>query len=115
LENYIEKRPWGKFEILLDSSVCKVKKITVNPFGKLSYQYHSMRSEHWTIVSGTGEICINGKVSLVGPGDGINIPALIKHSIRNPYEIKLEFIEVQTGKYFGEDDIVRLEDKYGRI
>jgi len=115
MSNYIEDRPWGTFEILLDDKSCKVKKITVKPDENLSYQFHYKRSEHWIIVGGTGEVCLNDKSFNIQAGERIHIPTMSRHSIKNIGDIDLVFIEIQTGEYFGEDDIVRLEDKYGRI
>lgn len=108
-------RPWGTYEILLDSENCKVKKISVMPGHSLSYQYHHKRSEDWIIVQGSGEVRLDSDKIKIGPGDRVHIPALSRHSIRSfKNKESLIFIEVQTGEYFGEDDIVRLEDSYGR-
>ncbi len=114
MKNYIEKRPWGKFEILVDDSDCKVKKITVNPGGRLSYQYHHKRHEVWTVVSGNATITLDDKVSHHTYGETIFIPVLTKHRVENKSLDDLVFIEVQYGSYFGEDDIVRIEDDYDR-
>jgi len=110
----IEKRPWGMFEILLDSDYCKVKRITVRPGGRLSYQYHHKRSEVWTIVSGEAYMLLDNKLSLHTYGDTILIPQGTKHRVENKGQVDLVFIEVQHGSYFGEDDIVRIEDDYNR-
>ena len=112
--NYIEERPWGKFEILLDESYTKVKKITVYPGGVLSYQFHHNRSELWVIVQGEAIVRLNDVEYTKVYGQAVSIEPCDKHSIRNKGETDLIFIEVQTGGYFGEDDIVRLEDKYDR-
>ena len=110
-----ELRPWGTYEILYDGADCKVKKIIVKPDQTLSYQYHYKRSEHWIVISGQGQVKIDGEIRAISEGDTIFIPVLAKHTITNTDpETLLVFIEVQTGSYFGEDDIVRLEDKYGR-
>jgi len=110
-----EKRPWGTYEVLLDAEDCKIKRITIKPGQKPSYQYHHKRNEHWVVISGMGETKINDVTSDVSAGISVFIPALSKHTIRNTNETEnLVFIEIQTGKYFGEDDIVRLEDDYGR-
>ena len=115
MQQYKEERPWGKFEVLLEANNTKVKRITVNPGGKLSYQYHYKRSEHWIIIEGTAHIIIEGIDRIVEPGDqSIYIPVGYKHSVSNPGDNDLVFIEIQTGEYFGEDDIVRIEDIYGR-
>jgi len=114
--NYIEKedRPWGCFYVIHDENNYKLKRIEVNPGQKLSYQYHEKRSEAWTVVSGNGEVTINEKLSKIHSGQTITIPKLSKHRIHNTSQEILIFIEVQTGEYFGEDDIVRIEDKYNR-
>mgnify|MGYP001162629441 FL=1 len=112
--NYIEERPWGMFEVLLDSDNCKVKRITVKPGGRLSYQYHHKRSEVWTIVSGEAYMLLNDELSLHTYGETIFIPQGTKHRVENKGQDDLVFIEVQHGTYFGEDDIVRLEDDYNR-
>ena len=112
--NYIEKRPWGKFEVLIDNTDCKVKKITVNPGGQLSYQYHKQRSEVWTIVSGNATLTLDDKISHHTYGETIQIPVGTKHRVENNSLDPLVFIEVQWGGYFGEDDIIRIEDKYNR-
>lgn len=107
-------RPWGHYDILLEADDCKVKRIKVYPGGKLSYQYHFKRNEVWTIVSGTGIFTLNGVNTICGPGDTLVIPTLAKHMIENTGEEPLIFVEVQRGSYFGEDDIVRINDIYGR-
>lgn len=109
-----EFRPWGKFEILRDEENYKSKIITVNPNSQLSYQSHENRAEHWVMVSGRGEVVLNNVVHPVITGDHIFIPLKAKHRMRNPYSEPLEFVEVQTGTYFGEDDITRYQDDYGR-
>lgn len=111
----IEERPWGKFEILLDSPETKVKKITVKPQQMLSYQFHYKRTEHWVIVSGTASVVLDGITYVYRPGQFLHIPKLIKHRVSNLGSEDLIIIETQTGEYFGEDDIVRLEDIYNRI
>jgi len=111
----IEERPWGKFEVLLDDANTKVKRITVKPNQRLSYQYHFKRSEHWVIIEGTATIILNGLKIIKHPGDTIFIPVETKHRIINENTFSnLVFVEVQIGSYFGEDDIVRLEDDYER-
>ena len=109
------ERPWGTYEVLLDADKCEVKRITIKPGQKPSYQYHHKRSEHWIVISGIGEVRVDDNISIVSAGDSVFVPALAKHTIRNTHENNnLVFIEIQTGEYFGEDDIVRLEDDYGR-
>jgi mannose-6-phosphate isomerase len=109
-----EERPWGFYEILLETEYAKVKQITVNPGQKLSYQYHSKRKEFWTIIKGTATIILDDEKILVAQGESINIPLGAKHRIMNETDSTVIFIEVQTGSYFGEDDIVRIDDEYGR-
>ena len=108
-------RPWGTYEVLLDDDNCKVKKITVRSGESPSYQYHHKRSEDWTVISGEGEVCLDGEKFTVTKGQSVHVPIEAKHTIKNCGEDDLVFIEIQTGVYFGEDDIVRLEDKYGRV
>jgi len=111
----IDKRPWGTFEVLADSPHYKVKRIVVWPQGKLSLQSHKRRSEHWYAVSGTGRATIDGNNYPLETGCAVDIPAGIKHRVYNLAAQDLVIIEVQTGDYFGEDDIERFEDDYGRI
>ena len=113
--NYTEKRPWGTFENLLDTEYCKVKQIIIKPGQAPSYQYHFKRSEVWVVVQGHGELKLDDELSLVVPGSILYIPVEAKHQIINTGKENLIFIEVQLGDYFGEDDIVRLEDNYGRV
>ena len=112
----IEERPWGYFEILHNEGKCKIKKITVKPGGRLSYQYHNKRSEVWTIISGIATITLDDLVKNYYYGETILIPQGTKHRVENINVVKndLVFIEVQHGSYFGEDDIVRIEDDYNR-
>lgn len=112
--NYKENRPWGEFENLLEEDYCKVKKIIIKPGQAPSYQYHYKRSEVWTIVQGEGQLKMNGEISTVKKGDVVNVPVECKHQIKNTGTEDLIFVEVQLGDYFGEDDIVRIEDNYGR-
>ena len=116
LDNYLymESRPWGSFFVIAEESLYKIKRIEVNPGERLSYQYHNKRSEVWTIIEGNGVITLNDKPQNYSKGDTILIPQGIKHRIENKGTEKTVFIEVQTGSYFGEDDIVRLEDDYNR-
>lgn len=112
--NYKEKRPWGAFENLLDASYCKVKEITIEPNQAPSYQYHYKRSEIWIITEGVGLLTLDDKETEVSHGDVVKVPVGCKHRIRNISDVQLKFIEVQIGEYFGEDDIVRIEDDYDR-
>ena len=108
------QRPWGKYEVLIEDPGHKVKKITVYPNSSLSLQSHARRSEHWVVVKGTAQV-VNGENTLtLHEGESTFIPATFKHRLSNPGEINLEIIEVQTGDYLEEDDIVRYEDMYGR-
>ena len=108
------QRPWGSYKILSDSPDCKVKRISVKTGGRLSYQYHSKREEFWTFVCGTGKVVLDGEEREVAAGSVVHVPLGCKHRVENTGEGDLDFIEVQLGTYFGEDDIVRLLDDYGR-
>ena len=111
----VDERPWGGYVVLDDGSADhKVKRITVAPGKRLSYQRHARRSEHWFIVAGTAKVTLDGAEHLVEAGSAIDIPQGTAHRCENPGDEPLVFIEVQHGSYFGEDDIVRLEDDYGR-
>lgn len=107
-------RPWGHYEVLQESPLHKVKYICVKQGMRLSYQRHQKRSEHWFIVSGVAEVTIDGVLSPLSAGDSLDIEAGTLHRIANVGNNDLRFIEIQTGTYFGEDDIERLEDDYGR-
>ena len=110
-----EERPWGSFTILDEAENYKVKRIEVLPGKRLSYQRHSQRAEHWFVVTGTAKVTLNGARKLVKSGESVDIAAGAAHRVENPFESPLVFIETQTGSYFGEDDIVRLEDDFGRM
>lgn len=107
-------RPWGTYEVLLEGSHCKVKQIIVNPDHRLSYQYHKFREEVWTIVSGLALVILEDEEIRLAPGEVIKIPQGSRHRIGNISESPLVFIEVQMGSYFGEDDIIRIQDDYQR-
>jgi len=109
-----DERPWGKYFVLEDAKTHKVKRIEVKPGGRLSYQYHHKRSEVWTIVQGKARITLNDLDTDHAAGNVIEIPLNAKHRIMNIGEETLVFVEVQLGTYFGEDDIVRIEDDYNR-
>ena len=113
-EHTFENRPWGKFDNLLDSSVCKVKKIEVFPKHRLSLQYHNFRSEHWLVVDGIATVYLNGRIMELKAGMSIDIPVKSQHYIENKTENPLIIIETQLGSYFGEDDIIRIDDPYKR-
>lgn len=108
------QRPWGRYEVLDEGPGYKVKRIEVAAGQRLSYQKHASRAEHWVIVQGEAEITLDGELHRLGAGRDIDIPRGAAHRIANPGEAPLVFIEVQRGVYLGEDDIVRLEDDYGR-
>jgi mannose-6-phosphate isomerase len=109
-----EERPWGSFTVLVDNADHKVKSILVAPGQRLSYQTHARRSEHWFVVRGQGSVVLDDVVHEVGPGSTIDVPQGTAHRIKNAGAVDLIFIEVQHGEYFGEDDIVRLDDDFGR-
>ena len=111
---YSEKRPWGEFFIIQETISYKIKRIEVNPGQRLSYQYHNKRSEVWIIIQGEGTVLLNDNKINYSKGDTIEIPQGVKHRIENNGSEKTIFIEVQTGTYVGEDDIVRLQDDYNR-
>ena len=110
-----DERPWGRYFVFQDEANYKVKRIEVEPNQRLSYQYHFKRSEAWTIVQGTALVTIDGVDKVYTKGETVLIPLKAKHRIKNADSELLVFIEVQTGTYFGEDDIVRIEDDYKRI
>ncbi|MBS0571364.1 MAG: mannose-1-phosphate guanylyltransferase/mannose-6-phosphate isomerase [Proteobacteria bacterium] len=107
-------RPWGSFTVLEDETDCKVKRLTVKPGGILSLQKHHRRSEHWTVVDGTARVRIGDREFLLQRNESTFIPMDTLHRLENPTDKDIHLIEVQCGDYFGEDDIVRLEDVYGR-
>jgi mannose-6-phosphate isomerase len=106
-------RPWGSYAVLADEPDHKVKRIVVEAGKRLSYQRHAQRSEHWFIVQGAGALTLDGTRTEVNVGDAIDIPEGIAHRIENIGTEPLVFVEIQHGRYFGEDDIVRLEDDFG--
>lgn len=111
-----EHRPWGYFEVLSDDhDDHKVKRITVLPGKRLSLQYHARRREHWIIVSGSALVTVGENSVKLNPTQAIDIPHRTAHRIENIGKIDLVFVEIQQGDYFGEDDIVRIEDDFGRI
>ncbi len=107
-------RPWGKYDSIDNGERYQVKCITVNPGEKLSLQMHHHRAEHWVVVSGTAKVTLDDKITLVTENESIYIPIGMTHALENPGKLPLEMIEVQSGSYLGEDDIVRFEDRYGR-
>lgn len=111
-----EQRPWGSFTILDELDNFKVKRIEVLPGKRLSYQRHSKRAEHWFVVQGTAKVTLNGAEILVAAGEAVDISTGTAHRVENPHGSELLiFIETQTGTYFGEDDIERLDDDFGRV
>lgn len=110
-----ETRPWGSYTILDETDEFKVKRIEVLPNKRLSYQRHNKRREHWYVVRGTAKVTLNGEEVLVPAGSAVDIDFQVAHRVENPDDAEtLVFIETQTGTYFGEDDIERLEDDFGR-
>ncbi|MFQ5560486.1 MAG: glycosyltransferase [Nitrospinota bacterium] len=109
-----DHRPWGFYAVLADEPRHKVKRILVNPGKRLSLQRHQRREEHWYVIEGEGTITIDDKKIVCGPGKSVNIPKKAAHRVENQGAEDLVFIEVQTGTYFGEDDIERIEDDFGR-
>ena len=109
-----DHRPWGYYEVLSDEPDHKVKRIVVYPGKRLSLQCHRHRAEHWYIVSGKGLVALNDKNLELSVGQAIDIPRGALHRIQNPGTVNMTFIEIQTGESFGEDDIERFEDDYGR-
>ena len=107
-------RPWGKFDSLDKGERYQVKRITVKPGAKLSLQMHHHRAEHWIVVSGTARVSKADEIFLLSENESTYIPIGVVHALENPGKVNLELIEVQSGRYLGEDDIVRFEDRYGR-
>lgn len=108
-------RPWGSYTVLEDAEDCKVKRLTVKPGHVLSLQLHHRRSEHWTVVEGTAKVRVGEREFLLNRNESTYIPMDTVHRLENPTDTDIHLIEVQCGDYFGEDDIVRLEDRYGRV
>jgi mannose-1-phosphate guanylyltransferase/mannose-6-phosphate isomerase len=107
-------RPWGSYQSVDNGDRHQVKRIIVKPGGRLSLQKHHHRAEHWIVVRGTAQVTINELVKTVHENESVYIPIGAVHRLENPGKIQLELIEVQTGSYFGEDDIIRIEDDYRR-
>lgn len=108
-------RPWGSYTVLEDAADCKVKRLTVKPGHVLSLQLHHQRSEHWTVVDGVAKVRVGEREFLLNRNESTYIPMNTVHRLENPTGVDIHLIEVQCGDYFGEDDIVRLEDRYGRV
>ena len=109
-----DRRPWGSFTVLDEGDNFKIKRIEVLSGKRLSYQKHSQRAEHWVVVQGTAKVTLDDQEIIVKGGEAIDIPIGSAHRVENPGDERLVFIEVQRGKYLGEDDIVRLQDDFGR-
>jgi mannose-1-phosphate guanylyltransferase/mannose-6-phosphate isomerase len=107
-------RPWGAYDSIDNGERYQVKRITVKPGARLSLQMHHHRAEHWVVVKGTARITIGDEVKLVSENQSVYIPVGVKHCLENPGKVPIELIEIQSGSYLGEDDIVRFNDKYGR-
>jgi len=109
-----DRRPWGTFTVLDEGDGFKVKRIEVLPGKRLSYQKHAQRAEHWVVVQGTAKVTLDDRELVVETGNAIDIAIGMAHRVENPGAETLIFIEVQKGGYLGEDDIVRLQDDFGR-
>ena len=110
-----DHRPWGYYRVLADEPDHKVKRIVVYAGKRLSLQRHKQRSEHWYVLSGQALVTRNDERLLLKAGEAVDIPQTALHRVENPGREDLAFIEIQTGSYFGEDDIERLEDDFGRV
>src|SRR5690606_28402489 len=107
-------RPWGWYQVIDHGTGFQVKRIVVHPNGRLSLQKHRHRAEHWVVVSGLAQVTVDGDVRILGPNEHVHIPLGAVHRLENFGNIPVELVEVQSGDYLGEDDIVRLEDVYYR-
>ena len=110
-----DRRPWGAFTVLDEAPTYKVKRIEVLPDKRLSYQRHERRSEHWMVVAGTAKVTLDGREIVLETGGTVDVPVGAAHRIENISKELLVFIEIQRGAYFGEDDIQRFQDDYGRV
>lgn len=109
-----EERPWGRYEVIGGEASHKIKRIWISSGKQLSYQRHKFRAEHWFVIAGSGIAIVDGHEITITVGSSLDIAIGQLHRIRNTGNTDLIFIEVQTGTYFGEDDIVRVEDDFGR-
>ncbi len=109
-----EIRPWGSYIVLEEGNRYKIKRISVNPGEALSLQTHFHRSEHWVVIHGTADVELEGEHTTVFIGESVFVKSGIKHRLSNPGKIPLDVIEVSTGEYINEDDIIRYDDKYNR-
>ena len=110
-----DRRPWGTFTVLDEADGFKVKRIEVLPGKRLSYQKHAQRAEHWVVVNGTALVTLDDRELTIEAGEAIDIAIGVAHRVENRGAQTLVFIEVQRGGYLGEDDIVRLQDDFGRV
>jgi mannose-1-phosphate guanylyltransferase len=108
-------RPWGKYDSIDNGDRYQVKNITVKPGAKLSVQMHHHRAEHWVVVSGSAKVTNGDETFLLSENQSTYIPVGVVHALENPGRVPLEIIEIQSGSYLGEDDIIRFEDRYGRV
>lgn len=108
------ERPWGAYKVLHTNKLSQIKEIIVKPGARLSYQTHKKRAEHWFITQGPTLVTIDGLIKTMQTGESIDIGVGVAHRMAATQFVGVTFIEVQTGTYFGEDDIVRLEDDFGR-
>ncbi len=113
-EREFDQRPWGTYTVLDEGNLFKVKRIEVLPGKRLSYQKHAKRAEHWFVVQGSALVTLDGRELMVNAGAAIDVPIGAAHRVQNAGSEVLVFIEVQRGDYLGEDDIVRLQDDFGR-
>jgi mannose-1-phosphate guanylyltransferase/mannose-6-phosphate isomerase len=115
IEHITTYRPWGSYTILEEGERYKIKRVVVNPGGRLSLQKHFHRSEHWVVVKGTAMVMIGDREKFIHENESAYVPKSTLHRLENPGKVPLELIEVQNGEYVGEDDIVRIDDVYGRV
>ena len=113
-QHAVDYRPWGHYESLVMGDRFQVKRIVVHPGRQLSLQSHHHRSEHWIVVKGTAKVTVDDDVKLVTENEAVYIPLGAVHRMENPGKVDMVLIEVQTGSYLGEDDILRYEDVYAR-
>jgi mannose-1-phosphate guanylyltransferase/mannose-6-phosphate isomerase len=113
-EHVTTYRPWGNYTVLEEGERYKIKRVVVNPRERLSLQLHHHRSEHWVVVKGTAKVTVGEKEKIIHENESTYIPKSTLHRLENPGKVPLEIIEVQNGEYVGEDDIVRIDDIYGR-
>lgn len=109
-----ERRPWGHYAVLEEGENFKVKKVVVKPKQKLSLQLHEKRAEHWVVLKGKAGIDLNGRIFYLKSHQSVDLPLGAKHRLGNPHSRPLKIIEIQSGNYLKEDDIIRFDDKYGR-